>query len=355
MANKRLVSVVLTLLLLGLIMAQMAGLFVTKLPQQLTPLSNSINSVGSAATATVVNTRVPEVVELVGTIQTETEVTIAALVTARIKTITVGAGDRVTEGHLLIRLDNDEFRTRLAQAEQRLAGFQAQLTEAVANFDRIESLYKSQVIARADFDQASAGRTALQASVGQARQAVKEAQINLSYTEITAPVAAQVIERLAEPGDTASVGLPLLTLFNPQRMQLATQVPESMIQHIEVGAPMTVWVEAIDQQISAVVQEIVPVADPGSRSFLVRLAIATNTSIYPGMFARLRLQVASVERIYIPLAAITQVGQIATVEVLVQGQQVRRYIRTGRKTRDAKIEVLSGLRVGERYLSNQPP
>lgn len=352
MVNNKIVGVLVTLLLLGLVMAQMAGLFVPKLSQQLAPLTDSG---GGQALNTVVNAQVPEVVELVGTIQTETEVTIAALVTARIEAISVRAGDRVAQGRLLIRLDSDELRTRLAQAQQRLAGLQAQLTEAAANFDRIESLFKNQVIARADFDQASAIKTALQASVDQAVQAVKEAQINLSYTEITAPVAAQVIERLAEPGDTASVGLPLLKLFNPQRMQLATQVPESMIRYIQLGASMQVFVEAIDRQISAVVQEIVPVADAGSRSFLVRLAIQANRDIYPGMFARLRVVVASIDRIYIPAAAVTQVGQIATVSVQVEGQLVRRYIRTGRQGKGGKIEVLSGLRVGEQFLSTVAP
>ena len=101
MVNNKIVGVLVTLLLLGLVMAQMAGLFVPKLSQQLAPLTDSG---GGQALNTVVNAQVPEVVELVGTIQTETEVTIAALVTARIEAISVRAGDRVAQGRLLIRL-----------------------------------------------------------------------------------------------------------------------------------------------------------------------------------------------------------------------------------------------------------
>ncbi|MBV1878217.1 MAG: efflux RND transporter periplasmic adaptor subunit [Pseudomonadales bacterium] len=347
---KKIIGSIVTLLALVFIMAQMAGLFVTRIPGELMPLADSTEVM---KVQTVALTSVTEVVDLAGTIQTETEVSIAALVTARIESISVRAGDQVQQGSLLIRLEDDEFKTSLAQAEKQLAGFQAQLVEAAANYDRIQSLFQKQVIARSVYDQAKANRAALQSNVDQADQAVKQAQINLSYTQIRAPVAAQIIQRLAEPGDTARVGMPLLKLFNPRRMQFATQVPESMIKHVTLGLQMVVYLETLDQAIDAVVQEIIPMADPGSRSFLVRLEIAAKEDIYPGMFARLKVPMVNVQRIYVPEQAVTQVGQMASMQVVVDGQSLRRYIRTGTKTSDYKVEVLSGLRSGEQYLIGQ--
>ena len=153
-----------------------------------------------------------------------------------------------------------------------------------------------------------------------------------------------------EAGDTATPGMPLLRLYNPRLLRLEANVRESLATQLVKGAELTVRIDALDADLIGAVDEIVPSADPGSRSFLVKITLPENESLFPGMFGRLRIPSAEAERFYVPEAAVRRMGQLEFV--LTQGTQgaVRRYVRTGIRTSDSRIEILSGLEPGEQVL-----
>jgi hypothetical protein len=99
-----------------------------------------------------------------------------------------------------------------------------------------------------------------------------------------------------------------------------------------------------------VVDEIVPSADPGSRSFLVKTNVPTYPGLYPGMFGRLFIPVGETKRIYVPVGAVTQVGQLDYVIVTTDQGPARRYVRLGSHSRDGFLEVISGLAAGEKIV-----
>jgi multidrug efflux pump subunit AcrA (membrane-fusion protein) len=94
----------------------------------------------------------------------------------------------------------------------------------------------------------------------------------------------------------------------------------------------------------------VPSADPGSRTFLVKVSLAGDSGLYPGMFGRLLIPIGEIEKIYVPTAAVTHVGQLDFVNVITEQGVVRRYVRLGRPGSDELIEVVSGLKSGEQVL-----
>ena len=96
-------------------------------------------------------------------------------------------------------------------------------------------------------------------------------------------------------------------------------------------------------------EEIVPAADPASRSFLVKVHLPDPAGLYPGMFARMRVPLDPQKELEIPLAAVDQVGQLNLVRVLVADQPERRSVRLGQTIGD-QVEVLAGLEQGERVL-----
>jgi multidrug efflux pump subunit AcrA (membrane-fusion protein) len=116
---------------------------------------------------------------------------------------------------------------------------------------------------------------------------------------------------------------------------------------MEKDLSLTVRIDALDREFQAVVDEIVPSADPGSRTFLVKVSLPGDPGLYPGMFGRLWIPVGSKERIYVPERAVTEVGQLAYVLVKTKQGVVRRYIRLGSDTAGDRVEVVSGLRPGE--------
>jgi multidrug efflux pump subunit AcrA (membrane-fusion protein) len=99
--------------------------------------------------------------------------------------------------------------------------------------------------------------------------------------------------------------------------------------------------------VQGTVAEVLPSADPQSRTFEVRVNFDPPPGVYPGMFGRLRLPVGQREVVHVPAAAIDRTGQLETVLVQRDGAWARRLVTTGGTLPDGSIEVLSGLGGGE--------
>ena len=123
-----------------------------------------------------------------------------------------------------------------------------------------------------------------------------------------------------------------------------------MASKLKKNQNITAEIDALDKRYDGVVDEIVPSADPGSRTFLVKISLTVDAGLYPGMFGRLLIPIGQIEKIYIPIAAVTQVGQLDFVIVKTEQGAVRRYVRLGQRGSDERIAVVSGLKAGEQVL-----
>ena len=91
----------------------------------------------------------------------------------------------------------------------------------------------------------------LTANLAGAKQQQTQAQVSLNYTQIKAPISGVVVERLAEPGDTATPGIPLLTLYNPKQLQLAFNVREQQAVKLKLGDRLNVSLPSLDHKIES--------------------------------------------------------------------------------------------------------
>ena len=177
-----------------------------------------------------------------------------------------------------------------------------------------------------------------------------ETRTALSHSKLTSPIAGRIVERYADPGDTARPGVPVLRLYNPATLRLETSVRESVASKLKENQRLIAEIDALDKRYDGVVDEIVPSADPGSRTFLVKVSLTGDAGLYPGMFGRLLIPIGQIEKMYIPIAAVTQVGQLDFVIVKTAQGAVRRYVRLGPRGSDERVEVVSGLKAGEKVL-----
>ena len=182
-----------------------------------------------------------------------------------------------------------------------------------------------------------------------------EARSAASYAEITATLDGRVVERYAEPGDTAVPGTPLLKLYDPSALRLEADVRESLAASLAVGDSLDVHIDATGEQRRAAIEEIVPSADPGSRSFVVKLTLGEARGLYPGMYGRVAIPTGQVRELRIPAAAVMRVGQLEYVSVRTADVIERRFVRSGRSAADGTVEVLSGLDAGEQVVVPDAP
>ena len=118
---------------------------------------------------------------------------------------------------------------------------------------------------------------------------------------------------------------------------------ESQIESVRQKLSLDVLVTSLDRKVQGSVEEIVPFADPVSRTFLVKVALPPQEDLYPGMFGRLLIPIGTRRTVLVPRACWQRVGQLDTV-VVKDGEDWRRiYVKTG-QVQGESVEVLAGLK-----------
>ena len=294
--------------------------------------------------------------ESVGSLKAASRTAISAKVMATIQELDVKAGDQVQPGDVLVRLDAVELETRLRQAEQSLAASEAASKQAEQDYDRTKALFEKRAIPQATMDMAKSRLDVTRAEDARAKQAVDESKAKLSYATIVAPKAGRVVDRLAEQGDTARPGEPLLVLYDATSLRLEAPVPENLALQLQVGQKVRVYIDALQREMEATIDERVPQADAPSRSFLVKAALPSSPDLYEGLFGRLLIPAGERKHLCLATDAIRRVGQLEFVEVVLSDETIeQRFIKTGRLGMPGRIEVLSGLKAGEKVIVRESP
>jgi RND family efflux transporter MFP subunit len=190
------------------------------------------------------------------------------------------------------------------------------------------------------------------AQLAQAEAGQAQARSSEGYTRIRAPFDGVITAKLADPGTMATPGVPLVVVEDTRKFRLEVTVDESKIAEVRLGETVPVSLDALgDAQIQAKVVQIVPAADPGSRSFLVKLELPADARIRSGLFGRAVFAHGTRQALVLPKSSVIQRGQLQGIYV-VGGDKVAdlRYVTLGRPAGD-KIEVLSGVQAGERVVT----
>jgi len=343
---KKILFPLLAVVALLLMIAWMAGLFVNKIE----PGMAAIEQAGESDPVAVEASEVTIIEKVPASIEAAQTTLISSRLLARIVAVRVRAGDSVNRGDLLLELENSDIRAQVQQAEAIIGANTARLNEARQNLGRVKELQAGGVMSVADLDKAQAIHDALLADLAGAGQALEEAKTAMAYTGIRAPFDGRVVDRFAEPGDTAQPGMKLLALYNPLSLRVEAQVREVVALGLEVGQALQVEIPSMQKVVDAVIEERVPAADPGSRSFLIKAGVAFDNSLLPGMYARLLVPVGNGTKLLIPADRVVHVGQLDLVWVYQEGQSYRRFVRIGQVNENGQVEILAGLSEGELVL-----
>ncbi|TWT46265.1 Multidrug resistance protein MdtE precursor [Phycisphaerae bacterium RAS1] len=303
--------------------------------------------------------KLPAIESAVGTIRAVRETAVAAKILARVTDVQVQAGQRVAAGDVLVRLDDRDLKARVQQAVAAHEAAQAARRQAEVEFRRVKDLFEKNQAAAIEFERAQTALDSATAEVARAAANASEAETNLAYSVIASPIDGVVIDKSVEIGDTAQPGRTLLTLYDPTRMQLVAAVRESLTERLKVGQTIGVHIGAISLTCAGTISEIVPESQSASRSFLVKVIGPCPPGIHPGMFGRLLIPLDEREIIVLPKAAVRRIGQLDVVDVVVAGDAKtgavgggdelrRQVVQLGRDLNGDEVEVLSGLKAGQR-------
>ena len=344
------------------------------------PVGGEAGAVVSGVKIETVNaTPVPQMYEAVGTVRSANVSVLNAQIGGTMGEVRVKSGDRVRKGQVLAVIDDrspraqvdaaqagvEEATQGLAEAEQALQGATADRQFAEATFSRYQALLQKNSLSRQEYDGAEAKYKAalaneraleakkkeIQARHQQAQAQKSSAETMLSYSRIVAPSDGVVTQRSVDTGTVVMPGTPLMVVENTAHYRLEASLPEELFGKVRVGEETAV--ATARGQVQGRIAEVVPAADPASRTFLVKVDLPSNCTCQSGEYATALFPVDQTRMMSIPRVALVEHGELEGVYVVnSQGSAEYRLIKAG-KTWGERIEVLSGLNQGDRVAVTQ--
>jgi RND family efflux transporter MFP subunit len=274
----------------------------------------------------------PAVEEVVGTVQPKLQAVIEAKVSGRITRLPVTLGQSVKQGDALVELAAQEVQARFDQAS-------AAFRQADLDFNRTANLRKQQAATQGEFD-------AAQTRLNVAKAAMAEAEALSGYAKIVAPFDGVVARKLADEGDLAMPGKPLLELEGRAGLCLVADVPALLSSHVLPSAKLAVRVDTLPDAITGTVAEISPAADTASRTVRMKVDLPETAGLRTGQFGRLAVPIAEATFLFVPAPALVRRGQLEILFVAADGKAQMRLVRVGKETAQG-LEILAGLAPGE--------
>lgn len=347
-SSMKLAQIAATAMALTLLLVWMEGGFEHK------TVPGMSEAVAAEATKTGMTARVErrdaeEIFSWPGTVAALTVTQVAPKMPGRILDITVRAGNPVKRDQVLARLDSSEVRARMEQVRSALVAAEAEAHRARTDAARTQNLYDREAATRRDLDSALAATRSADALAVQAREAVREAQSHLNDAVLTAPFDSVVVSRNQEPGDMALPGVPVLTLQQSQHLRIEAAIPASCADKIAVGNVLVARIGSPARDVRVTVDEIQPSTDALTRTILVKARLPADSGTQPGAFVWLQQACGHESVLMVPTAAVTRIGQLESVRLLIDGHPRLRHVRTGKRQGDA-VEILSGLNEGDTVL-----
>jgi membrane fusion protein, multidrug efflux system len=272
-------------------------------------------------------------------IEAHEEATVVAKVGGEVRQIFVEEGDAVQAGQVLARLDGDRLRLTLAQTD-------ANLRKLERDYKRTLELAEKGLVPKSTAENTRYDLDALRAGYDSAR-------LELSYTEIRAPINGVISARKIKVGNTIGPNDPTFTVTDLDPLLAFVHVPEKEFRKIAPGQNAEVVIDALGSaRFTGTISRISPTVDPQTGTFRARVEVPDATrTLKPGMFARVNIVYERRQQaLQLPRTSILDADGQQSVFVVVNGKAEQRMIRTGLAS-GGWIEVLEGLEGGEQVVT----
>lgn len=290
--------------------------------------------------ATVQCEDLPDVTLVAGVVRPDRRAQVAAKVMGAIEEFPVTLGQRVKAGEILAKISAGEIAARVSQAE-------SQLNAARRDLDRERGLL-AKGASTADTVRGLEDRFATSEAM------VREAQTMLGYASVKAPFDGVVARKLANAGDLASPGMPLLEIEGTTGFHVEAGVPASLAGSLKQGTALELEVPATGKTFTGKLAELSSAADANAHTVLAKISVPEDAAVRSGEYARVLVPGSPTPSLTVPRQAISTSGQMERVFVATDnGRAVLRLVKTG-ATRNNRVEILAGLDKDERVVVEPP-
>ena len=274
--------------------------------------------------------------------------TLSSQISGRVLSLNVKAGERVKAGQVLATIDDRETQTGLIRSQAQLHQIDAEMRQLQIALKRTQELKSQGFVSSAALDLADAQFKAAQAGRDSASAATAQAKVTQSFSKVTAPYDAWVLETSAQAGDLAMPGRPLMTVYAPQPLRVVMQWPASQKNTVPTLQNLQIFLGT--ESIKPVSMQIMPSADGVSQTIGIKLDLpraGAAALAAPGQIVRVRIAGSSQAKGLIPSTAILRRGEITAVYVAQDNGFAMKLVRLGADHGSAGVEIWAGLKEGE--------
>ena len=336
-------SVLAVVVLVAALLAAAGGYWMGQQRAPVAPTANAAQNVapakggpgGGGQTAVeaikVARASMPQTITTVGSLRSDESITVRPEVAGRVAAIGFQEGQRVAKGDVLVRLDPAINDAEVQQAR-------ANMTLAKSKYDRAVDLAKSNFISGQAKDEAENNMKVAEA-------ALNLAEARLAKATIRAPFSGIIGLRSVSVGDYVKEGADIVNLESIDPLKVDFRVPEMYLTQVSVGQALSISLDAFPgRSFEGRVLAVNPLLDAAGRAVVIRAQIRNaDTSLRPGMFARVRLVTRDVQNaMVVPEQSLVPQGDEQFVFKVVDGKAYRTKVEVGQR-RDGKAEIVAGV------------
>ncbi len=271
-------------------------------------------------------------------LEAESDVQVFSQAKRLVTELLVEEGDRVSKGRLLLRLQDDEQRSALSKVTSQLA-------KAEREYARNERLYAQELISEQDFNDATY-------DLEQLRISLEDAERELGYTEVRAPISGTVTARLVNIGDQVQIGQHLFDLVDFNSIVALVYIPEKHLQALRPGLAARISTQATGgMEYRGTVKRVSPTVDPQSGTVKVTIEVGGQPGLRPGMYVDVDLVMAeNEEAVLLPKQALVYDNDQMFVYRLQEERRVERVFVEPLLADKFFIEPVEGLEIGDQVV-----
>jgi membrane fusion protein (multidrug efflux system) len=313
---------------------------ITKIDEALKKLDTTKAVEALVSVAAVKDTVFNHFLEVQGNVDTKENIIVYPQFSGTLETLNVVAGQKVSKGQVLGKIDDGGLSQQVAQIENQLA-------LAKTTFERQKRLWDQKIGSEIQYLQAQTNMVSLQKQVAQSKA-------QLAKTMIVAPFTGTVDEIITERGSVVSPSQGIVRVVNLSNMYISTSVPESYIGKLKVGTTVDVELASLGKTYTGKIRQVANNINPNNRTFAIEVAVPNKDNLLrPNQVAKLKIiDYTSKNALVIPTGVIQEDGennQFVFVAEQIKGKTAvakKIIVKTGQSAGN-DTEILSGLTKGE--------
>jgi multidrug efflux system membrane fusion protein len=269
-----------------------------------------------------------------GTLKAVNSAQIKARVAGELQGLTLREGDFVKAGQVVARIEAGEYQSRVRQAREQAESARAQVDVVQRQYDNNKALVDQGFISKTALDTSLANLNAAQSTFKAAQAATEVAAKSLDDTVLKSPIAGQISQRFAQPGERLGIDAKIVEVVDLSRLEMEATLTAADAMDVRVGQTALLRIEGSNSPVSATVARINPNAQAGSRSVLAYLSVDNNGGpqalpLRQGLFVQGTLGTARSALLSVPASSVRSDKPVPYVQAIEDGKVVHKAVETG--------------------------